>query len=336
MSYMIDRKYVFLVSAQLSMFKQKNDDTWSFKCPFCGDSKKSKTKTRGYFYRKKSGLSFKCHNCSLGCSFATFLSKINDSLFKDYRLERFKEEHNSPGLAKPTFDEFKVPRPQFKPSMGIPSIESLSQEHSAKKYILGRKIPKKFHSAIYYADDFLKFCDETFSGHGKKLIKEDPRIVIPFYSIEGDLLGVQGRALNNSKIRYITIKKSEDSGKAFGLNHLDLSKPIYVVEGPFDSMFLNNAVATMDSTLPSIKQILGDKDYIFCYDNQPRNPQIVSMMNSTIELGDKIVIWPQSEAKDINDMILSGMTIEELHSLIEENTYQGLRAKMKFISWRKI
>lgn len=333
---MIDRRYAFLVSSQLTKFRQKSDSTFEFRCPFCGDSKKSKTKSRGYFYRKKSGLSFKCHNCSVGCSFATFLSKINGSLFKDYQLERFKEEHNSPGVAKPTFDEFKAPRPQFKASIGILSIESLPQDHSAKKYILGRKIPKKFHSAIYYADDFLKFCDETFPDHGKNLIKEDPRIVIPFYSIDGDLLGVQGRALNNSKIRYITIKKSEDSGKAFGLNNLNLSKTIYVVEGPFDSMFLNNAVATMDSTLPSIKQILGDRDYVFCYDNQPRNPQIVSMMNSTIELGDRIVIWPHSEDKDINDMILSGTTIEQLHSLIDQNTYQGLKAKLKFISWRKI
>jgi len=40
--------------------------------------------------------------------------------------------------------------------------------------------------------------------------------------------------------------------------------------------------------------------------------------------------------KDINDMILSGKTKQEIKSTIENNTYQGTMAKMRLTTWRKV
>ena len=39
--------------------------------------------------------------------------------------------------------------------------------------------------------------------------------------------------------------------------------------------------------------------------------------------------------KDINDMILSGKTKEEVQKIIKDNTYQGTMAKIRFATWRK-
>ena len=53
MSY-IDQKYLNLVSPMLPLFKKKGDNLWNFRCPYCGDSQKSRTKARGYVFRKKN------------------------------------------------------------------------------------------------------------------------------------------------------------------------------------------------------------------------------------------------------------------------------------------
>lgn len=318
---------------RLELFKQKEDYVYQFRCPFCGDSKKNKLKARGYFYRQKYGMSFQCHNCSTSISFSNFLSRFDTALFKDYRLELFQEDHGK--TIKDDYSKFKS-NTVFpdKKVITLPSIESLSDSHTAKKYVKSRKIPEKFWLDLYYAEDFLSFADATFSGHGKKLIKNDIRLVIPFYSKDGILQGVQGRSLTNSQVRYITLKASDESQKIFGLDRIDFNKQITVVEGPIDSMFLDNAVATMDGTLFSIIERLGRYDYVFAYDNTPRNKEIIKNMQKTINMKEKIVVWPNYvHEKDINDMVLSGLNAQ---SLVESNTYKDFEATLKFTAWRKI
>ena len=78
----------------------------------------------------------------------------------------------------------------------------------------------------------------------------------------------------------------------------------------------------------------GWSDYIWVYDNEPRNREIVNRIESTIARGDKVVIWPSGiDDKDINDMFNSGL---DPQSMIESNVYQGLEAKLKLNNWKKI
>ena len=47
-------------------------------------------------------------------------------------------------------------------------------------------------------------------------------------------------------------------------------------------------------------------------------------------------MWPNNlQYKDINDMILGNLTIDEVMKIINENTYSKLSAKLKFNEWRK-
>ena len=79
---------------------------------------------------------------------------------------------------------------------------------------------------------------------------------------------------------------------------------------------------------------LGWSDYIWVYDNEPRNREIINRIESTIDRGDKVVIWPSgNDDKDINDMFNSGI---DPKSVIESNIYQGLQAKLKLNNWKKI
>ena len=335
MSLYIDQKYVSLISVKLDQFKIKKNYIWNFRCPICGDSKKNKTKARAYVYRQKSNLSFVCHNCGHSCSFGNFLKTIDPALFKEYQLERYKNE-SAGNVTKPDF-EIARGLPVFTKNINIPTIESLDDNHSAKKYIASRKIPNKYWDQLYYADDFKQFISSTFTDHDQSKLKDnDARIVIPFFDRDKKLLGVQGRAIGVSKVRYITIKQNEDCKKIFGLDRLDLSKKVYVTEGPIDSLFLKNSVATMDANLSSVADTI-KTNFVLVFDNEPRNKEIVKQMKRAIVKKYAICIWPSTiEQKDINDMIMAGYTKEQLEYIIDQNTFTDLKAQMQFNMWRKV
>jgi len=123
----------------------------------------------------------------------------------------------------------------------------------------------------------------------------------------------------------------EDELKVYGLDSIDKEKPVYVTEGPFDSTFLRNAIAMCGS---DVDLSTLDYQFIYVYDNEPRNKQIVDRISNQIDSGNSIVIWPSNiREKDINDMILSGHNVK---NVVESNTYQGLEAKLKFTVWKKV
>jgi transcription elongation factor Elf1 len=336
MSVFIDRAFLLRISPKLQRFTQKKDDLYNFRCPLCGDSQKNKTKSRGYVYRKKNDYFYMCHNCGASTSFYNFLDKVDPTLIKEYALERYKNGDNNKSDHKtPEFEEYKTEKPTFKKSLDLPSIDSLPEAHFAKVYVQQRRIPKDFLSQLYYAEDFAAFIQSL--GIEKELSKEDKRLVIPFYDKEKNLVAIQGRALGESKLRYITIKLHEDNHKFFGLDRIDEEKMIYVVEGPIDSMFLDNAVATADSNLESITSIYDKSKVTLIFDNEPRNKEIVKKIDEAIEKHYQVVIWPEMiESKDINDMILDGFSPDEIQDIISKYTFVNLRAKAELVNWKKV
>ena len=336
MSVFIDRSFLLRISPKLQRFTQKKEDLYNFRCPLCGDSQKNKTKSRGYVYRKKNDYFYMCHNCGASTSFYNFLDKVDPTLIKEYALERYKNGDNNKSNHKtPDFEDFKTEKPTFKKTLDLPSIKSLPEAHFAKVYVQQRRIPETFLSQLYYAEDFAAFIQDL--GIQKELSKEDKRLVIPFYDQEKNLIAIQGRALGESKLRYITIKLHEDNHKFFGLDRIDEDKMIYVVEGPIDSMFLDNAVATADSNLESITSIYDKSKVTLVFDNEPRNKEIVKKIDEAIEKHYNVVIWPEMiESKDINDMIMDGFSPDEIQDIISKYTFVNLRAKAELVNWKKV
>ena len=331
MSVYIDRKFLLQVSPRLLRFSQKKTDLYNFRCPFCGDSQRNKLKARGFIHRKKNDYFYTCHNCHVGHTFYNFLKYLDGNLAKEYQLERFKEgETGNHNYEKPKFD---IPKPIFKQKINLENIESLPDNHFAKQYVANRQIPKERWTELYFAPDFKAFV-ESFDID-KDLKEDDPRLIIPFYGSNKNLIGFQGRALSESKIRYITIKLDEDAPKIFGLDRLK-SGTTYVVEGPIDSMFIDNAIATADANLSSIEREHFN-ELVLVYDNEPRNKDIVKQISKAIKEQFQVVIWPATiESKDINEMILSGLTKEVIMSIIKEHTYSGLQAEIVLNNWKKI
>lgn len=334
MSLFTDIKYVGMISPRLERFKRKSEYLWNFRCPICGDSAKNKFKARGYIYRKKDDLFFACHNNPEdNSSLGNLIKRLDAHLYKQYIMEKYKQgsQTKNPDLS------MVRKKPEFDTQISLPKIESLDKKHPAKKYLLGRKIPVETLNELYYTDNFKEFTDKIFPNHGKENLLENPAIIIPLYDDKKKLLGYQGRTLDGSSGRYITIKLNDDYIKGYGLNKITTSKPIYVFEGVFDAIFIPNSIATLDSALYKIIERFGIHDYIFVPDNEPRNKDIVKVAERIIKLNQKICIWPSNiKQKDVNDMINEGgYSPSEIHHIIDTNTFSGPRAQLELIRWKK-
>ncbi len=329
MSY-LDTKYINLASASLQKYKKVKNGLWTFRCPYCGDSKKNKNKTRGYIFQVKGDHVFKCHNCGITRSFSNFLKDHVPHVYDEYVMERYKEGTIGKNVPKPDLTQF-ISKPKFeKKTIDLEPLSCLNNFHVAKKYILDRGIPENKLDRLYYCPNFKEWTNtqkHTFSD----TTNDEERIIIPLNDTDGNLIGFQGRSLSpNAKMRYITVMLNEDAPKLYGLDHINKNETIYIVEGPLDSFFLENAVAMCGSDVDI--RSFGWSDYIWVYDNEPRSRQITDKLSQSINRGDKVVIWPSSiKDKDLNDMVTSGINVKDV---IQSNVYQGLKAKLQLSSWK--
>ena len=337
MSGLLEKKYISFLSTRLTRFHWVRDSVAVCKCTVCGDGERGRG-TRMYFYldnRHGSGLYFvECKNCGHSTSFANYLKDTDRSMYDEYKLEVFIEKNGrEPYKPKPKIDTHH--RPAFsltpksddieKPPYSVP-VSVLPDDNICKKYVISRLIPKQFYNKLFYTADFNKLVSMFIDEEYAKRIPKDKRLVIPFYDEFGKLFMLQGRSLEeNSKIRYVTVKKSEDSPKTFGLERIDRSKTVFCVEGPLDSFFLPNSLASADANLLKVKAD------VYCPDFQTRNPDIRHQINRIIDSGAKIVLLDKDYPyKDINEMIMAGITQEEVINILNSNTFQGLHAKLKF------
>ena len=319
----IDSKFIGLVSSRLEKFKRVKSNLYNFRCPICGDSKKNKSKTRGYLYAVKANTNFKCHNCGASMSLNNFLKEVDPAIHKQYVLEKFKSGHTGRNFVTDEPD-FKFEAPKFRKKLKLPKA---SESARASGYLTARKLDT---SQFYYAEHFKKFANSFKPTFDSEKHDED-RIIIPLY-YEKNLIGFQGRCIDPNPVKYITVMLNDDAPKIYGLDNIRRDTPVYVTEGPFDSTFIRNAIAMCGADADVSRW--GIINPVWIYDNEPRNREITNRISKTIDSGQSVVIWPSDiDDKDINDMVMSGLDVQ---SVIESNTYSGLEAELKFNTWKKV
>lgn len=348
MSSIIDKTFINRISPQLERFSWKKDNLANCRCPICGDSDKDKKKARGYFYQKENGFFYKCHNCNFGSNIYNFLKEVSVSLCKEYSAESFKEK--TFGRKKKESEEvFKYidKKPKFKKKDKVldelKCLADLPKEHPAVQFADMRQIPRQHFPLLYFTNDFGSFVRHNLDPD--VFIGKEDRIVIPFFNSHGDVVAVQGRAINfkdeenaRETAKYITIKADKSIDRLwYGLWRANAQKRVYVVEGPIDSLFLQNSVAMVGAgALKEIPTRFDNTPMTYILDNEPRNRQICAYNEKLIELGKEVCIWPKEiKEKDINDMAYR-LSTRKIQKIIDENTYSGLEATMKFNEWRKV
>lgn len=352
MSIALDRMYIGMLEYQLQRFGWEREGLARCRCPMCGDSQKSERKRRFYFYadNEKNIFRVKCHNCSecSGWSLEFWLKKYFPDMYRDYIMDKFQQD----GKRDEYVECAKPKKPKETRTVGIMkkavevkpqdeflnkliSVESLPDDHKAKSYLIGRMIPRERFKLFYYTEDFKQLCLD-FEPEEIEAVNRMPtedRLIIPFFNTKGEVMAFQGRCFtsNAGDIRYLTCKKTADTPKTFGLERIVAGKPRIVVEGPIDSLFLPNCLASADADLLKVK---GE---IYIPDCQYRNRQINDRIVQMIDAGVKVVLFPPNYPyKDINEMVMDGgMTPRKVLEFICNNIYQGMTARMKFADLRK-
>jgi hypothetical protein len=316
--------------------KQKVEDDQNrklnFACPICGDSEKKISKKRGNLYLDTGA--YKCFNdgCMAYMTLADFvarMSKEHGIMLPSFVLESeykpVKQQRDDNQLIRfLTSDTGKlVTITDVINRFGLKRLDQVEDSSRALTYVKGRDL-----------DLVEDFGDCLYSDSSDNKV-----FIFNFDRRSGKLLGFSMRSLNPDAERKYIIKTYTDLANIFlqkdlpkqtiddanflnnyfNILNIDFSKPILLAEGQFDSLLLENCIATSGvSKAKSIMSNLGAKKglrIIFDRDKAGK----VQMMNF-VKQGYSVFLWnkaigelkqssksPQefiqlNQIKDINDL----------------------------------
>lgn len=341
----LEWKYVGLLSSQLSNFKYKSNRLVNMSCPFCRELETSSKKRpmRGYVFDAGEHFNYYCQRCGESMIVPTMLRRLDPGLHADFIKERLLDDGKH---VRPTEVMKEVPKPSPRSiDLALRTVQKISRlpkDHFARRYVENRRIPDEYQKSLYFTPKFMTWVNtiipDKFSEEALAL--DEPRLVIPFFNRAGKLHAVQGRSLDplsKGKIRYIAIAIDRNFPVMYGLDKYNPFQMGFVTEGPIDSMFLRNSLAACGSDLASkLKDFEKDKITIV-YDNEPRKPETVAKIEKAIREGFSVVIWPTDiEEKDINELILSGRTSEEIEDMLLTHSFSGISAEFELKRWRRV
>ena len=335
----IQYKYITIIGNYLQGFKLASKNLWNFRCPICGDSEKNKNKRRGYIYLKDSEYRYHCHNCGVDKSFKNFLYEVSPEIYAEYRKEnaflKIKADSTADVISACSTQHKKL---DIVHNKHLTPVSELENGHPAAEYLRNRGVPQSKYGYVFWTEDYDALISESFGDLYKNVEKLNSGIVFDIRQLDDPnhpVIGYQIRSIDTNipKSKRFMICKEQSKSGVFGINRLDFSKTIYVVEGPIDSLFLPNCIAVFTSALWRANM----SDAVYINDCEPRNAQIVDQVKRCIDKGYKTVLLPnQYNSLDVNDIVMKyNLNESELVKLVEQYTFSGLTAKMKFSQWRR-
>lgn len=330
-----------------------SDGTMHCKCHICGDSKKRDSASRLNAQNYDGTWFIKCYNCGYSGNWISYLRDYHPSIFNvcmdELKFGKIKELKNrSEGIKKVKEEkkeepplEVPVEKEEVRKGIIFPPtvyrVSDIQETHPIVKYVKGRKLPRSSWDKLFFTADFRSLvCMHKEMGEGYSNYKE-PRLVIPIYDENGIMVGYQGRALKkeDESIKYMTIKVDDNASKLYGLERVDPTKTIFVLEGPLDSLFLSNAIAMTGGSLSLDKMPFPEKR-VYVLDIERRHQDTHSRLSNLISMGEKVVLFDKCEweGKDINDLLLKNdVTIEEVEEYMHNNIVSGWDARVRFDNW---
>ena len=137
------------------------------------------------------------------------IEQLDPALYKQYRLEKFKE-NNTAELSARKLRRVVSNTPKFNVDIlsSLTPLVKLNNSHPAKEYILNRRLPLE---GLYWTDNFKGWTNSVKPDSFPDTEQDEGRIIIPFKDKEGVTFGYQGRSLEKTGLRYITILLHEDA-----------------------------------------------------------------------------------------------------------------------------
>lgn len=335
-----DQEYAERIFSSLPKYR-KHPGTFKLnaRCPVCGDSATDEHKARFWAGEFKGGVRVKCYNCDYSEWLGNFIKDHYSGMYASYLMDKRREDmiYNKDPVkaAAPVkkYEQETIGRLPF-----CTRLDKLNPEHPIVKYVKKRMIPEDKWDRLWFTVDWQKLVNAVNPGTYKHE-KAEPRLVIPIFNKEKDIESFQGRALaKDAKAKYMTVKANPESSKVYGLDTMTPNKPCYFMEGPIDSLFVENSGAITGGSL-ALSEVPYPAARVWVMDHEPRSKETLSRMAKLIRAGEKIVLWDKSpwQEKDINAMIVKeGATREQIQDYLERNTVSGLMAKLRFEKYAKV
>lgn len=336
----LENKYLDMVSYKLRNYKHKSNTLINCSCCYCGDSTTKKSRARGYIIEKNGKSVYYCHKCGVTVSIPNLIKFLDEDVYLQYIMEKFKDSKEQQP-EKPKID-FSTGLPKRFNNEILKDLKRISQYPATsgiKQYINRRMIPSNVHYRLYFCPKFMEFINtiipNKFSEAALKF--DEPRLLIPFWDKKGNIHAIQGRSFKkDSDLKYITIVIDENQPKIYGLDTFFEKQHGYVTEGPLDSLFIPNCLATAGGDIASALSSFDKSKLTIVYDNEKRSNETKHKLDRAINQGYNVCIFPDTILeKDINDMILAGYTSGEIKKIIDNNTYSGLDATLRLALWSK-
>ena len=297
-------------------------DKLNFRCPLCGDSHKSLSKKRGFYYLKNA--SFFCFNCSTGMSGLKLLQTLSGRDYDDIKREyakAFAKTGWRTAAAFPAEDADSVDLMHVRPMLDPSWKKPLSDD--ARKYLAGRMVDKA---------PFLR--EDLFTYQGSK----GEYILIPWVVNGVDAYYQLNDYKKLGSLKYVFPKG--ESKLVYGLDNVDLSWPYVIVfEGVYDSLFVKNAVAVGTKSLSDRQEKLIRQRYpshriCLSFDND--RPGLDSTAKA-VEKDEDVLFFKwfddDTREKDINEKVLAvgDATLFSSPKSLEKRILTPLQMKMWLI-----
>lgn len=300
-------------SSKKSDIKQ-TQNRLNFSCPYCGDSEKKSTKTRGNLYLDT--MQYHCYNCSKHTSFFNFVKKftnITGSQLNEIKLRTnnpTKQQHTHiQGFDSKFIDKYSIPKKLVLKTMGWQEIS----HQKIKNYLNFRLVDDlsafaydpKYDSLIILNSDFK---DDVIGLQIRPMStkKTAPRFytynISKLYQI---IFGKTKYKITNDEELAI-LQNIDNFSTVFNILKTNFNKPITVFEGPFDSLMYYNSIATSGATknLP-----FASENVRYWYDNDETGRQKTL---SHLEKKDFVFLWTkywqdlgeELRVKDLNELLI--------------------------------
>jgi hypothetical protein len=313
------------------------------RCPVCGDSQRNKRKKRMYLLKEENWFVF-CHNCGYSCGLSFFIKDyypmqydnvIAQSVSSFYEVN--KPQENPDDKASSTIKRLQKRKNHLTGFLknncvmlsDIDGIMDLKKKDKMVvmeqiKYIKSRNILKRYYSQFYYCYKVPKkeqFCYKN-------------RIIIPFFKDDVPYF-FQARMTNSKQSpKYINWKNpgsNADMKPEYNEHGVDKSKNVFIVEGLFDSFFIENSVSTLGARMSTERMRYFENKYphrTFLLDNDRDG---INVSKKLLERGERCFLMPPGSHKgkiDINDLAIKD-NVTDLTEFVENNSFSSLEGIFK-------
>lgn len=270
----------------------ESHEFYNFRCNVCGDSKSDPYVKTAYILRNKDPWVFYCHRaeCLTSISASNWLKKYFPD---DYRMFINDVMRNNKTPNKKTYKNIKTKRDtkEIDEKKETSFFRKATNFKDVVDYCEYRKIPKKVYSKWYYA------IDGMYKG----------RIIIPFKNDKGKIYYYQGRKFNNKYgVKYLS--RFGDHNSIYNYYLVDKNKPVVILEGPVDAIFVDNSVAVTGIKIKDNRLEKFKNKYYILDNDEAANKVAIKLLNKR----EYVFNWNKflkkykylNTVKDVNDFIM--------------------------------